>query len=148
MRIMIVALLISTPVVLHAQRRCVKGIPCGGTCISATKTCRVGAPPASEPTRADAPSGAQSVRRDSAVSETPRGNTGDPEQDAFLRRLRGDRDPYIPPGPFVGSVDDNIYYATGCLTAATKITVDERVYFKSEQEAVAKGYRRSKAKGC
>jgi len=25
-----------------AQRRCVKGIPCGGSCISASKTCRIG----------------------------------------------------------------------------------------------------------
>jgi hypothetical protein len=25
-----------------AQKRCVKGIPCGNTCIAATKTCRIG----------------------------------------------------------------------------------------------------------
>jgi len=28
--------------VASAQRRCVKGIPCGGSCISASMTCRVG----------------------------------------------------------------------------------------------------------
>jgi hypothetical protein len=28
----------------EAQRNCKKGIPCGGTCIAANKTCRVGAP--------------------------------------------------------------------------------------------------------
>lgn len=31
----------------HAQR-CTKGIPCGGSCIAASKTCRVGAPPATK----------------------------------------------------------------------------------------------------
>lgn len=38
----------------EAQRRCTKGIPCGGSCIAATKTCRVGAP-SSEPTREPTP---------------------------------------------------------------------------------------------
>jgi hypothetical protein len=33
-------LLVASPVV--AQKNCTKGIPCGKTCISATKTCRVG----------------------------------------------------------------------------------------------------------
>lgn len=32
--------LAATPVI--AQKRCVKGIPCGNTCIAANKTCRVG----------------------------------------------------------------------------------------------------------
>ena len=29
---------------LEAQKRCVKGIPCGNTCIAANKTCRIGTP--------------------------------------------------------------------------------------------------------
>lgn len=33
-------LLLATPAA--SQKRCVKGIPCGGTCISASKTCHVG----------------------------------------------------------------------------------------------------------
>ena len=32
-----------------AQRHCKKGIPCGGTCISATKTCHVGVEKPTEP---------------------------------------------------------------------------------------------------
>lgn len=30
--------------VASAQKRCKKGIPCGNTCISAAKTCRIGTP--------------------------------------------------------------------------------------------------------
>jgi hypothetical protein len=39
-----VFVLILGPTALFAQRRCVKGIPCGGSCIAANKVCRVGAP--------------------------------------------------------------------------------------------------------
>lgn len=116
-----------------AQPNCKKGIPCGNSCISATKTCRIGTPagePATQPAKRPA-------------------DTPDPEREAFLRRLRGqvDAQVLIDGGPFLGSVDGNIYYVTGCATA-TKLSFDEIVYFKSEQEAIAKGYRRSRAKGC
>lgn len=30
---------------LEAQRNCRRGIPCGNSCISASKTCRIGSPP-------------------------------------------------------------------------------------------------------
>ena len=33
---------ITTPDHAEAQRNCRKGIPCGNTCISATKVCRIG----------------------------------------------------------------------------------------------------------
>jgi hypothetical protein len=36
-------LLLAMPSILSAQRNCKKGIPCGGTCISAAKTCHIGA---------------------------------------------------------------------------------------------------------
>lgn len=41
----------------HAQKRCTKGIPCGGTCISASKTCRVGSPSPSPAPSTRPPSG-------------------------------------------------------------------------------------------
>ena len=41
-------LLAAAPAV--AQKNCTKGIPCGKTCISATKTCRVGTPSSTPPT--------------------------------------------------------------------------------------------------
>jgi hypothetical protein len=37
-------LLLVAPTLLAAQRRCVKGIPCGGSCIAANRVCRIGAP--------------------------------------------------------------------------------------------------------
>lgn len=48
--------LIATPVI--AQKRCVKGKPCGNTCIAATKTCRVGTGTA---TRATTPTSSVAV---------------------------------------------------------------------------------------
>ncbi len=49
----------------NAQKQCVKGIPCGNTCIAATKTCRVGSGSATarplELPKASAPVGAQYV---------------------------------------------------------------------------------------
>lgn len=104
-----------------AQRNCKKGIPCGNTCISATKTCRIGSQPA--PTQA--------------------------EESAAVARLFGNPEPVpIPPtfGPFVGSVDGNIYYSINCKTA-WKLSEDERVYFPTEENARIRGYRRSRAKG-
>ncbi|HWL41011.1 MAG TPA: hypothetical protein VNO75_12320 [Gemmatimonadaceae bacterium] len=124
----------------EAQRRCTKGIPCGNSCISATKTCRIGTaaerPPAETPAT-DPYRPARAKQPDSA-------------QAAFLRALRGEADPrvLIDAGPWLGSVDGNIYYLSSCTTAATKLAFDERVYFKTEEEAVSKGYRRSRAKGC
>jgi deoxyribonuclease-1 len=113
-----------------AQRNCKKGIPCGGTCISATKTCRVGT------TTADTTS-----RQARPISPD--------DQAALVRRLTGDTGAKtsFAFGPFIGSVDGDVYYAAGCQTS-WKLSADERIYFQSEQEAVAKGYHRSRAKNC
>jgi len=40
-----VAALITLPASADAQKRCVKGKPCGNTCIAANKTCRIGSTP-------------------------------------------------------------------------------------------------------
>lgn len=42
-RLILLSLLL--PPALLAQKRCKKGIPCGGTCIAANKVCRVGGAP-------------------------------------------------------------------------------------------------------
>jgi hypothetical protein len=56
-----------------AQKRCTKGIPCGGTCISADKVCRVGSPsstPSSKPgSRPSAPATRPSTPAVSTASE-------------------------------------------------------------------------------
>ena len=71
MRALITAMLLLAVVTpSSAQKRCKKGIPCGNSCISATKTCRIGTPkqtPSSSNERAAAdvqvsvPEGAQYV---------------------------------------------------------------------------------------
>ena len=38
--------LVALPIVAEAQKQCVKGKPCGNSCIAANKTCHVGAPAA------------------------------------------------------------------------------------------------------
>lgn len=38
----VLAFLLFVPASLFAQKSCKKGIPCGGTCIAANKTCHVG----------------------------------------------------------------------------------------------------------
>lgn len=95
------------------QRRCVKGIPCGGTCISATKTCHVGsgsATAAPKPTRT-APTAAPDGAR------------------------------------FVASSKGQVYYLATC-TAARRLSPANRIYFKSDKEALAAGYRPSASSGC
>lgn len=116
----------------NAQRNCKKGIPCGGSCISATKTCRIG----TQPTDTTTTSG-----RPNPVAPN--------DQAAIVRRLTGDTSAKTSTdfGPFVGSVDGNVYYAVGCNTS-WKLTPEERIYFRTEQEALAKGYHRSRAKNC
>lgn len=54
----------------EAQRRCTKGIPCGGSCISATKTCRVGSSsePARDPTPVPSRQPALPVRTDTTAA--------------------------------------------------------------------------------
>lgn len=124
----LVALLAVAPDVAGAQRRCTKGIPCGNSCISASKTCRIGSEPAPQPSSRPRP-----------LSEA--------ERQALLARALGDTAPGLQYGPWVGSVDGTIYYATSCRTA-WKLSEEERVYFGSEQEAIARGYKRSRAKTC
>ena len=57
---LLVLLLLAAPGDLNAQWRCVKGIPCGNTCIAANKTCRVGSGSATS-ARRSAPSTARAA---------------------------------------------------------------------------------------
>lgn len=43
-RVILIAACLVLPASALAQKHCRKGIPCGGTCIAANKTCHVGAP--------------------------------------------------------------------------------------------------------
>lgn len=130
-----VLLLAASPAL--AQKRCVKGIPCGGTCISATKTCRVGTGSA---TRAPA----------------PKPDTAAPASDTTRRRAVG-RGADASAGPidlradtttsFVAAKGGAVYYLATCV-AASEIPEAQRVVYATAAEAERAGLRRSKVDGC
>lgn len=65
-------LTLATPV--SAQKHCVKGIPCGGSCISATKVCHVGSSSATQTPRAGIASPAAAL----SASAIPMAAVGSP----------------------------------------------------------------------
>lgn len=72
--LLVVALLLPF-VSAEAQKNCKKGIPCGNSCISATKTCRIGSPTtATRANTAQEVASADSYSSDGWVAST-RGNT-------------------------------------------------------------------------
>lgn len=125
-----IALLAATP--LEAQRRCVKGIPCGNSCIAADKVCRKG-PPASPP--ASRPTPSTPAPRDSARPSAPTDTTKQTPA------------PRATTGPWVASSRGTTYYKTSC-SGARKLAAQNRIYFKSEAEAIQAGYHRSRQSGC
>jgi hypothetical protein len=82
---MVALAFVLVPSVADAAQRCRKGIPCGNTCISATKTCRVGPGTA---TRASEPPPSRPER--STRSEAPRERTSSPVSEASLAPASGD----------------------------------------------------------
>lgn len=117
-RLLLLALL--TPAFALAQKTCKKGIPCGGTCIAANKVCRVGTPSSA----ATAPTSTAPRTSEAVASVAPEN-----------------------PHTWVGSRRGNTYYLTGCR-AANKLKPENRVYYKSEGDALLDGRTRSRSKGC
>jgi hypothetical protein len=160
-RVLALALLLVVPTAAHAQR-CKKGIPCGRSCIAANKTCRIGSPdpspppvrmPASAPARYEPPttSPAPTARQPTAIP-SPLMSPASPvppdishvqrlttlsAQDSGLLRLAG----------YIGSKADSVYFGKWC-TAANDLGASNRRYFRNEAEALAAGFRRSRAPGC
>ena len=122
---MLIGLSLATVDDLEAQRRCVKGKPCGNTCIAQNRTCRVGTPP-SEPTRPP-------VSRP-APAEPP-------------TTERGQASAPVTSGPWVASRRGTTYYRNGC-SGGNQLAAQNRIYFRTEEEAQAAGYRRSSQRGC
>lgn len=114
-----IALLLLSASSAAAQKHCKKGIPCGGTCISATKTCHVSAAP-SETSPSSEPS-APAVTGAAVKSDTA--------------------------GAWVASSRGHTYYKNGC-SGANKLAVKNRIYFKSEADAKKAGYSHSAQRGC
>src|SRR5688500_1538957 len=93
-----VALLV--PVALDAQKNCKKGIPCGNTCIAATKTCRISSTPAPAPT----------ASADPAAETSPQAATASRE------------------APWVASSRGGTFYRNGC-SGGNKLSPANRIYF-------------------
>lgn len=112
-----IATLAAFSTVADAQKRCVKGKPCGNTCIAASKTCRVGTPsytPPPSPT--------------TTTATVARAEPGDSV-------------------PWVASSRGQVYYKRGCSNA-NRLVPENRIYFRTEEEAQRRGYRRSTSRGC
>jgi hypothetical protein len=105
-----------------SAQNCKKGKPCGHTCIARDKICRIGPAPASPPV------------------ETPHDNP------ALLTVAPGDSVP-TNNASWVASPRGHTYYrnANSCRGAKE---LKNRIYFRSEEAAIAAGYRRSVQKGC
>ncbi len=113
-----VALVIAVPTAAIAQKRCVKGKPCGNTCIAVSRTCRVGTP-SNMPPPAQAPPAAAPSRQ---------AEPGDSM--AWIASSRG-----------------QVYYRHGCSNA-NRLASENRIYFRTEKQAQEAGYRRSTSRGC
>lgn len=122
----------------EAQRNCRKGIPCGNSCISASKTCRIGAPRA--PAREAAEREPDVERQaDAEVTSVP-----------VVRSLLSSADapaPALRPVRYVGSAAGNVYYPVSCAVAR-EIPDALRVYFQSDEAARLLKYVRANSPGC
>lgn len=117
---LLLAIAVAAPIsTASAQKRCRKGIPCGNSCISANKICRIAGPSASRP----APP--LSVTQQTRTSDT-----------AVAGRAA-----------WVGSSLGTTYYKSGCL-GARRLSPANLIYFKTEEEARRAGYRHSQQRGC
>lgn len=123
--------------VADAQRRCVRGIPCGGACISASKTCRVGSGTA---TRAPAPT----PERDPAphAGGAP-ASTGDVDLAGTAHSLLTTPDT----SRWVALPGGTVHYRASC-EAARELPADLLATYPSEAVAQRSGLRRSTVAGC
>lgn len=128
-----------------SAQRCVKGIPCGNTCISASKTCRVGSGTA---TKAGTTQPAPETPKKADTSTL----TQKQIDDSVARLLYGRPHSLATTAStgdtlFVGSRMDGVFFLRTCL-AAQDLAVENRRYFKTEKEALDAKYRRSRVPGC
>ncbi len=117
-----------------AQHSCKKGIPCGNSCISASKVCHVGTTPKSVDSSKTAPT---------TSSSTPQLFLSPSNQAAIGGYRPGDEAVRV----WIGSKADKVYFRDGC-SAALDLDVDNRAMFPSTAAAEAAGYRRSRVPDC
>jgi hypothetical protein len=111
-----------------AQKNCKKGIPCGNSCISATKVCRIGS----------APSTPEPMPATSAEASTAR---------SFAAQISAGDSAPATEFPWIGSFADGVYFQATC-PAALDLAPTNRRYFRTHQDAEGAGYRRSRTTGC
>ena len=123
----------------EAQRNCRKGIPCGNTCISASKVCRIGSGSARATAERPNPPAARSnppaSLAPSAQTPTQRSTEAVKPAEATVEY------------PWVGSFADGVYFRASCV-AAQDLAPPNRRYFASEAAAQNGGFRRSRVPGC
>lgn len=107
----------------EAQKRCTKGIPCGNTCIAASKTCRVGS---------------------GSATKAPASQSAPASKSAPASRAA----PVIPEGTqYVASSKGTVYYWVGC-NGWKNLATANLVFFKTADEAKKAGYRQSLQADC
>lgn len=129
----VVVLTLSWPNVAEAQRNCSKGKPCGNSCISRDKVCRIGAS-SSTPAPAADPSPRAAATAQTLTSPPATDDDPTPAETA-------------PDYPWVGSFADGIYFKATC-PAAQDLAPSNRRYFRAVQDAEGAGFRRSRTPGC
>ncbi len=124
--VMYVLSAVSLPSTAEGQKRCKKGIPCGGACISASRTCRIGSP-SPEPASADKPASSPPTQPTSDSSTKP---TSDTTQ-------AGSTKVWI-------NIKSRVYHCPGTryfgATASGK--------YSTEREAIAAGIRGANGRRC
>ena len=117
-----VVLLLCSPSMAGAQPNCKKGIPCGNSCISSNKVCRI---TGTSPAKASG-EGLPAVSP-VAIDTSP-------------RKVHAD-------SAWVGSVADGVYFRPWC-PPAQDLAPSNRRYFRSEEAAKSAGFRKSRTPGC
>ena len=131
----LVALALAMPHALAAQH-CRKGIPCGNSCISASRTCRVGQGSATgDRTPTVKPSGLSPTADRYVSGEAP----------ASGQLLQAATEATA--SEWVALRSGNVYYKATCQ-AATELPAAEVVRFRTELDAQASGRSASRVVGC
>jgi hypothetical protein len=113
---------------LHAQKNCRKGIPCGNSCISASKVCRIGSPAAEPMPRYDPAPAA----RPAYVAPAPASRATTVAASAELNQ-------------WIGQSHGRVYYRATCQAAKE---LPEPIFFSIAADAERLGYRRSQVPSC
>ncbi len=144
-RTLLLALLaISVTPSAHALN-CKKGIPCGGACIPAGRTCHVGevkayvAPAAPRATSTVSTPAASVPHVSSAAGASVAATSAATVPAAAVNKPMAVE--------WLGSVSSKSYFKVSCGAAWT-IPVSDMRPFESEQEAQRSGYSRSREPGC